>query len=289
MTKGNETSYSAIDIVRQVHSLPHLNLELEQQSNDFDITYDDYNNSYTQSLVTLPVLIGGLALFLLFAFQVYLLFASCCACCPQRNALGESVRGKKTIRTRLALAVVIIGVFIVNQIVLFGNAELSRGVDHLKDGLDYLESTFKKLDDDGNKLLSYGDDLSAQWTNASLTGCAAAAQLVPYIDEYDSYVNDYLDVVSPVSDQCSDISDDAHDWAVGYKDDSIWILYAIIMVNAIVFSCGLLLQSGLLIGIGNVLAISVLLVYFILCTVEMIILVGDPPLLCIIGIPFVYL
>jgi hypothetical protein len=53
-------SYSALLIVRDFHQLPHLNFHLERVSNEFGIKYDDYYNSYTNSLIPLPAIIAGI-------------------------------------------------------------------------------------------------------------------------------------------------------------------------------------------------------------------------------------
>jgi hypothetical protein len=55
------TNYSyPILLVRQIHALPHLNEVLLKQSSTFDVTYDSQSNSYTKSLLVLPIILGNL-------------------------------------------------------------------------------------------------------------------------------------------------------------------------------------------------------------------------------------
>jgi hypothetical protein len=52
-------SYTASAFVRSMHNLPHLNSALQIENSQFNISYGSLKlNSYTQSLLPLPIIIG---------------------------------------------------------------------------------------------------------------------------------------------------------------------------------------------------------------------------------------
>ena len=52
-------SYVASAFVRSMHNLPHLNRFLQIENSQFNISYGSSKlNSYTQSLLPLPIIIG---------------------------------------------------------------------------------------------------------------------------------------------------------------------------------------------------------------------------------------
>lgn len=298
MSDDYDEGYSEIAIVRQMHELPHLDSSLQSSGKDFDISYDeDPWNSYTQSLLTVPIICGAVAIALLLFFEIYLLYSCCFSSRKARNmirarrrtdqanntnndnaASGSGEAGTCTPRRLwMVLLIVLIGAgaLACTQLPLFGNAELNRGVDVLKDGLDYIEDVFIELTNDGDSLTDDGNTLLDQLDTAANTGCPEASNFDDEIEEYLESVEEYLDFVEPIPDQVSFYHDGVDRWGVDFKNDTIWILYAVMMVTIFMLLIGAIFQkSRLCVLPAQCIAQPMLIIYFILVTVEMAVLIG---------------
>ena len=67
-------AYEPSGIVKATHNTPHLTPSLKKASNDFGITYDSFSsitsNDYGKSVITLPIIIGAVGVFLLLVFII---------------------------------------------------------------------------------------------------------------------------------------------------------------------------------------------------------------------------
>lgn len=278
---ASPADYEPLEIVRSMHSLPHLNARLQRQSNDFDIDHDELFNSYTQSLLPLPIIIGALAILVLLVYHIYLC-ARCC-CCRQYSeppTPAEVKRNKeRCVSTRckvlLLFVVCLLGTIICDQGVLVGNAALNKAVRKLDDGLDYLLDTFDSLVAAGDSLESDGDDLRELFNEAGNSGCAGAENLDQYIDDYDQYVSDYQDQVDSFPGEIDDAKDSVNKYGVQYKNYFLWALYAAILVAAAFLSIGILAKYDCWIYFSISLTDLILMFLFLILTIEMIILVRD--------------
>ena len=265
-----DEDYSELTIVQRMHELPHLDSSLNSQSKEFDITYEEQWNGYTRSLLTLPIICGSMGVLLVVLLQFYLFFSL--------FAKGSKARETRAsfadLISTIILICITIGALIAAQIVLFGNAELDRGVSNLKDGLNYAEDTFIELTNSGYILIKNGNNVLKQLETAAGTGCSEVDTLNEFIAEYIDSVEDYLKYVEPVPGQVSFYHDGVDRWLVSFKNNTIWVLYAVMMITIGLLFCGGVLKFSCFTTLGYILGQPLSLVYFAIVTVTMIALVS---------------
>lgn len=281
---SNDT-YSPGYLVRTMHRTLHLDSSLQPISNDFNISYDSLLNDYSKSLVPVPVICMALGMIAVVCLQLALCARLCCKVCKclptvrtatpneeQEESKRYNPRFNFLLFTFIALMALTI---IFDQALLFGSKFLTDGVNTSRDAIDYLFDLTTGLNSEGQQLLTYGNQLANDFSAAETSGCTAAATLSGYVDDYYGYVNDYLDYVSPLPGQCSGASDGIDKWGVTYKNQSIWVLYIMIMLGVILYSVGMCLRSKLTLQISIGISELIMIVLFLAVGVEMVILVSS--------------
>lgn len=265
----NDT-YSTSTMVEQMHQLPHLSSSLTTEDNTFDITVDSTWNSYTRSLLPLPLILMALALLSVVVFQC----ATCCAaCCRKPNQAPVQTSGLWNCRIAFFFALAVVLLF--DQSLIFGSKYLGDGVSTADDGLDFVGNTFTLLDNYGSDLTADGDALQEDFTNsANINNCDEAATLNDYMDDYFTYVDEYTSLVSDVPGKVNDAQDALHKYGVDYKNKTIWVFYGMFIVCLGIYALGMLCSSKLVVFAGMTVTDCVQIFTFLLCGVQMIILVS---------------
>lgn len=290
----SNTSYTPSDIVKRMHEVLHLDSSLSEVSNQFDITTDSTWNDYTKSLLPIPIICMAIGLLAVLIFQI----SSCCYCCCKKKPLAPEYRDPNAPNTPLrncwiAFAVFFVVVLVYDQSMIFGNEYLTDGVSTVNGGLDYLETTFTDLDNYGDQLNGQGDRLVADFQNSLDAGCAASQVFLNNMDEYFEYVDEYQSYVQDVPDQCSDAQDAVHQYAVDYKEKTVWVFYAMFIVCLLIFLFGMICKSKPTVFTGMCVTDIVMFLTFIICGVVMILLVSAPlalirTLICTLFCAYIY-
>eukprot|EP01038_Epipyxis_sp_PR26KG_P005767 gene5767-7963_t len=283
--------YTPISIVRNTHKIVHLDDNLCQVSNNFGITYNSQFNSYTESLLPIPLLCFVIGMISVLLWQM----SFCCPCYYHSNRhtltepmlLGDipSTSEKKT-RSSLSLPMNIkishlylafyffaLIVIVSDQFLFMGNNFLTSGANNANDGLNYVGTTFDTLTYNGNKLLNEGNSIQYDLGNASLT-CQYTSDLSSYFSSFDSYMNDYLTFVSPIPNKVQNFQDLIKKWAVAYKNKSVWAMYSITLISLIIYFLSIFFGSKHGLRCGIIISDIIVLILFIFCTIEMILLMG---------------
>jgi len=132
-------------------------------------------------------------------------------------------------------------------------------------------------------LNTYGDDLNADGYNLQddfnnsfyQEDCKAADSLNDYLSDYFNYIDEYLNYIQDVPDQLSDAQDSLDTYGVNYKNDTMWVFYAMFMVCMAIYAVGMCLKSKGVLFCGICAADCVVFFTFAMCTLEMIIVVSS--------------
>jgi hypothetical protein len=272
MTVIHNDTYTLLELVKQVHSIPHLNSALQKESNEFDVSTDSAWNDYTRSLLPMPIICMSVALLMLFIFQI----ASCCTCCGKNN---NNLPKKPEIglrKWRIALIVILVIALVFDQGIIYGNHFLSSGISKADDSLNYLQDTFTSLDDYGNVLLKDGNKIQIDFQKSyDINNCAASSTLQDYFEDYFVYVNDYQSYVEDIPDKCSSAQDSLHLYGESYKNKTIWAFYAVFIVSIAVYAFIAFISSQMVLCCGMFTTHFLLTFTFLLCGVQMFIVVSN--------------
>ena len=268
-----DENYDEISLVRKFHDLPHLNSDLESQSKEFDIRYEDTwpGNNYTDSLLTVPVICGCIGILLLILLQIYLCISFSNGS-PRPNGNRKNSKSQpwcsgKRIFAIIVLVAFTIGALTVSQLPLSGNAELGRGVSHMKDGLDFLQETFDDLESDGEDMVDDGNTVLDEFSSAASSGCPLANNLNEFMEDYLKAADSYLDNVNNVPGEIRLYTKGINRWLVNFKNQWLWPIYAVSMVTIVLMLLGGLFKCNFFTSFGYVLGIPLLLACLIFVTI----------------------
>ena len=225
--------------IRHIHYTPHLDWNFQSHSNDFDITSESVWNSYSKSIITLPVVIGVIGIACVVIFQ---LFWCCKACCCRKGSRLEGttrseiyvwMKSKIESRKRVTLAFYILIALSVISMATYYSAiiDVNDGFETYYDALNSLDNTFSTLSDEGYNLEKQGVYLSYNLGNSS---CGAAAALQDTIPVYQNYVAEYSSYVDPVTDPVSNAHDQGH-YFNRWKMAVLWSVAGVIYVSVAFF------------------------------------------------------
>ncbi len=171
-------------------------------------------------------------------------------------------------------------VIVSDQSVIFGSNDLVKGVETSDNALDYVENLFNGLVTYGDTLETDGTQLDTLYNQAYDSGCQDAQDLIDEMPLYFEYIGEYQSFVDPVPGECSTVSDELHKYGTQYKNSSMWSLYGTVLLGVALYTAGLFFRSTLVLqlSVGFVQLLSLTL--FILCGVEMVILVSFLSLSC---------
>jgi hypothetical protein len=258
MSYVNGSAYYPSSLVRQIHGIPHLNSELQLQSSTFDAPSYFRWNSYTESLVVLPVILASVfATVTLFMFMTIILkpWNFCSQMMTTLNNLKEDSKHKSleripstlsslnpqparkawapSIRSMTFMMVICLLICILwNNSAIYANHYLSQGIGEVIDNLQSIITTTNSLYDDGISLASDSAILSSLILSSTAT-CPDASTLIPYANSLNSYLLDYNAIISPIPGILSEVSDDFTRLISEDKDITLWSIYSVFYLLAI--------------------------------------------------------
>jgi hypothetical protein len=280
----NDT-YGPSFIVRQTHDILHLDSSLHEVDNTFNITVNSFLNDYTQSLIPIPAILmslGLLAIVVLFVVHFIQLCRRCCCDSSSSNqdALTEAIHSNGVKNANrygfigICFFVFLVLTLLADQILLFGNESLSDGVNTAKDAVNYMDTLSSTLLDQGYVLQNYGTVLTTDFQSASSgTSCTIPSQYLTYIDDYNTYIQEFVDTVSPIPGQCSDVHDGLDKWGITYKNQTIWVLYAFLLLLVFIYGIGACFKQACPFYTAMIWSELWMIIIFIAVGVELVILV----------------
>lgn len=174
------------------------------------------------------------------------------------------------------IILVIISAIVVNQFLIYGNNCINHGITYGSSDINNIKDLFVDLNNDGNNLLTYGDNMDTYLSSAcSTTTCRYACSYSSYLKEYNNYINDYLNYIYDLPDQCNNIHNYLHLYGSLYKNILIWLFYGLITVSIISYIYILNYNNNKIINKISFCYINLLMcLLLITCTVLMIVLVS---------------
>lgn len=269
-----ENSYSLSWIVRQSHHLLHLGPDLKKASNQFDLSYGNYWNDYSRSLLPFPILCGVLGLVAVVAFQFFLLRRS-----DRSKALNSLAMTEHKAVTSVfsyiggAFLFFVSLTMVVSQGLVFGGISLSNAVDTGRHGLDYVRGVFDDLSQDGHDMKGYGIDVALNLDMAEAT-CPYAPALKKYLEEYFHSLNEFMSYVEPIPDRCDDGKGILERWGAHYENCAVWTMYSLILASIVFCALGKFRRSKSTIQVGVTFSQVAVVGGFVLAAIEMIIVMG---------------
>jgi hypothetical protein len=222
-----------------LHNTPHLNSDFSSSSNDFAITSDSVWNSYSQSVLTLPILIGAIGIFFVLSFQLFWCCKTCC--CSGTTRSGGTTRTevyawmkeKISSRRRVTVWYYTFMVIIFFSMAAYYSAVISinNGFDTYYDSLNYLDDSFTTLSYEGDVLAQQSVDLSSK---LAMSNCSAAPAISDSLQFYDSAIDEYNSYVDPVSSPLSDAIDHGRYFSL-WKLLIMWSVAGVIYLSLAAF------------------------------------------------------
>lgn len=301
MSISNITSYNPIILVQQIHQLPHLNVHLHLESTTFDVSTSSFWNSYTKSIVTLPVII--FALFTFITLVVLLLF--CCDCCYCKGSLcllsfwksrttsksehelsssnvislttnlttksSEEVATPSIKTLVMAFLIFFVLTILCNQTVFFGNRYLSTGINDVVNSVGFVQDSVDSLNTYGNDLTLVDNNIENLVTLCTPT-CEAITGINSYLPQLSDDISLYNSYISPLPDSVSNALNKLQLYGINYKNDSLWVIYGIITLLIILYIPSVRRKSSCLIQSTIITNCIIMILIFLIGTVLMVIL-----------------
>eukprot|EP01041_Mallomonas_annulata_P006332 gene6332-12810_t len=281
------SSYYPSSTVRHFHNLPHLTTSLELSSNEFYITQASPWNDYTQSLFTLPIIIGCIGWIAIIGLALSFFFRCCCNRCCQlgpkqinfantnvKNAVlwAANVSQERSILSNKFFYFCLM-ILLADQIIIVGNLYLSRGLRKGDRALGYLTDVSNVFSTAAYNLENSGATFQTNLQYAEAT-CNNLKNYDDTFEQYMSYIGTYADIVEPVPEKLSTFKDTFDKYGHTKKNETLWILYFLMIVIVVTYAVGIGTQRKKLLEIAILSSIAMLLAYTTICCIEMGLLVG---------------
>jgi hypothetical protein len=278
-------NYSPSYIVRQTHDILHLDAKLSIVSSDWDITYSSQWNTYSRSLIPVPMICCVLGIIAIMILQIVLCARACCKSCrclPRITASGpfiseDVIRAATNPRFNVLFWSFIIFALLVvltDQMMLFGNRYLTEGLNTSKDAVNFVYDLTTSLVTQGGYLLNNGTLLETHLNQADADGCSMAGTLADNVHLYTDEINDYLSYVDPIPGRCTDATDALDEWGL-YKNAALFLIYGITLLLIVFYGAGVFLKNRCSLQTSMSFTMMFMYLFFILVGVEMVILVSD--------------
>jgi hypothetical protein len=192
------------------------------------------------------------------------------------TTVRKNMNIKKSKYYVVIIIVVIFSAIIVNQFLIFGNNFINHGITYGSGDINNIKDLFVDLNNDGNNLLTYGDNLDTYLSSACFTTtCTTACTYSSYLQEYNNYINDYLDYIYDLPDQCNNIHNYLYLYGSLYKNILLWLFYGLITISIISYIYILNYNNNKIINKISFCFVNILMcLLLITCTILMIVLVS---------------
>ena len=290
---AGQSDYKPSGLVVQMHNVPHLDSRFNEVDSTFNVTRNMQWSSYTESLVTVPVLIFAVGVFGLLVFLFFLCIRSSSFTYTRFNAhedmdeesvLGSSEREKGREPTMLppdymitTFWACVCAAFVLNMLIFVGNARVSEGVGKGDDSLYHLEYAFEDLQTISTSLLDQGADLSDLFDTAEENGCDRVSYASSYLGDYDQRVQSFSYNIEPIEPKVVSARKKIDSYAVDKKNGLVFTIFAVVTVSLLLFVVTWKVKS--VVGLKASIGISSIVVFMglIFATLYMIFLVSRLP------------
>jgi hypothetical protein len=228
-------NYSPIPIVAQCHNIKHLDPALQEVDNTF---YYDVNgtfyNEYTESLVTVPLIIlvlGFIATLIVSGVLLYRAYS-------KNKETGKADQAFVSIQFLVKLLVAgCLLTLLADQTVFFANQSFTAGVKTSRDALNALNTRFSDLHSYGQLLSTIGQDFNTNFA-AAVGTCQGikneSTAIGTLMFHYDFVVTSYVGFMEPIPGNTDEFKSYV-DTAESYKDGFVWIVYILVLCTLLAY------------------------------------------------------
>ena len=213
---------------------------------------------YLTSVVVFPVILLAIGVFVLF-FYHFIFCCFCCRCCklvdkvsPDKEELDEGrvhrIHNSRC-HTTATFFVLLLSVFVVNNVFIGYNENMTEGVHSMGDGFDIVSDRIGLIAD---SLLNISDTTAlahAKLTAASSSGCAVPSSVVGYINDIADTSDDLHGSVETIPDGVDDSKDNMKIYLIDYKNQIMFSAYAVVLALLLVYLICYFIKSVCLIRI----------------------------------------
>ena len=276
----SQQTYNPLPIVTSSHDILHLDYQLKPTENDFGVTYNSRWNSYTQSLLPIPMLLATLGLLALIILNISLLTRAICGYCKcapgeryyKNGHIDDNVWVNKDLFSMNRLIKVFyVSAFlaiILDQALFIGNQYITQGVNEGIDNLNSLSSTFTNLDTNANTMDTSSSTLSSN-ANQCGTNANAINSNSTIISQFSYSINSFLLQMSDIPSQINSKSDILSEYGTDLKNQIVWILYGAVILVVFSYEFGLWNSNKKMLQISIFISQLLILAFIIICAFEM--------------------
>lgn len=287
---GIET-YSPSNEVKQAHNIPRIDYTKggisEYDSFNFTSTSEvtgSKGQNYLMGVVTLPIILIGLAVVSLFFFNFLICCRFCCKClrcAPSEEDINE--HPEKVVKARNRVIFFFFFFMFVclfaDHMIYYGNTQLDLGAYDLIDAADELNDVFYNLGDSldwtsGNSTLVNNQldnsDCLKDTTYVSGDLATAKTDLQSGLTTLTDAIGSLSDMIDPMPTQIDRLKDAIEQYMVVYKTYVLFCSYAAIVALMFLYTIGVVLQSECILVILILASEGIVLVMSILCGIMMI-------------------
>lgn len=283
-SSSSSNSYIPSKIVVSTHNIPHLNAQLQSVSNTFGLEYNTLWNSYTQSVLPIPVAIAILGFLSLTVLTISLLarpLCGRCKCSPKERftadgEIDKSIWVSPTFFSMKNLQVIFYFTaflaIIADQALYFGNVYISNGVSNSVSSINTLSNTFNNINAQNQALVVSINSLTS---DAALCGQASHIVFSPAMTKlYNNSVTSLTNYIAPIPTSLGHVSDSLTKYATTDKNNSIWILYGCVVAVILSFQIGMCVSNKRALQVSIFLSEILILAFVIICAIELFLIVS---------------
>ena len=290
-----DSSYRPSPRVMQMHNVPHVDSRFRAVDNSFNMTTRAEWTSYTESLVTVPVMIYTIGVFAVLVFLFFLCMRGSRFTYTRfshddfDNEWEQGTLAADKKNAMMMPPVHMIQIFwaclgaalVLNMLLLVGNAQVSAGTSKGDDSLYHLQRAFQDLESISDSALEQADSLTFLLGTANDNGCDKVSYATLYLEEFEEYTANFQDVIEPMGPKVSSTRKKVDAYAVDKKNALVLTIFIVVCVSLALFVAAWQKKSvGALKGAIGV-AIIVVFLGYIFATLYMIFLVSHTALVCV--------
>jgi len=285
-SSSSSNSYLPSQIIVSTHNIPHLNAQLQPVSNIFGLEYNVLWNSYSQSILPIPVaiaILGFLSLTILTITLVARPLCGRCKCSPKERftsggEIDKSIWVSPTCFSMKNLQFIFYATaflaIIADQALYFGNVYISNGVSSSVSSLDTLSNTFNNINAQNQALTV---SMTSLTSDALLCGGGSSTiYFSPTMTKlYNSSVTSLTDYIAPIPTSLGHVSTSLTKYGTTDKNSSIWILYGCVVAVVLSFQIGMCVSNKRALQASIVLSELLILAFVVMCAIEMFLIVSS--------------
>ena len=286
-------SYSPTDQVKEAHRIPHLGWDLHRKSNTFRITTKMETNSYSNSLIVLPIVIFVIIAGSVVLFQVLLLLRAlshmCCACskfwinmvykCLHKTKRCKRKYINQRYQKRRAKVLFVIFVFasVVGAGVVFdGDGRVNLGVRDMQGGFGYISVVAGNIGvsldvmvDDANVVSAYLEENACPRTVSKYL-----EDVSTFVDNFNAVVDEAIAVTASVSTGVDVTNSYLEEYAIDKKGMVVVCFFVGVVALVLMFALSAACKNAFLLRLCVVVTEVIVIALAVLCCVQMVIVVS---------------